>query len=75
MFGPRDIPDRFTTGPEGCRMLFIFTPGGFEELLRATSRPAKTRTLPPAGEDTPPSEEEMRRMQAAIQAHGCELLE
>ena len=75
VFGPRDIPHRYTTGPEGCRMLFIFTPGGFEDLLRATSRPAERRTLPPAGADTPPSDEELQRMQAAIQAHGCEVLE
>lgn len=75
VFGPRDIPHRYTTGPNGCRMLFIFTPGGFEKLLRATSRPAENRTLPPAGDDRPPSEEDMQRVLAAIQAHGCELLE
>lgn len=75
LFGPRDIPHRYTTGPGGCRMLFIFTPGGFEELLRAISRPAESRSLPPAGGDTPPSDDEIQRMQAAIQAHGCELLE
>jgi hypothetical protein len=55
-------------------MLFIFTPGGFEEVFQATSRPAASRRLPSADEDPPPSEEEMQRMQAAIQAHGCELL-
>lgn len=74
LYGPRDIPHRYTTGPAGCRMLFIFTPGGFEDVLRATSRPADSRTLPPADEP-PPSDEEMQQMQAAIQAHGCELLE
>ncbi len=57
-------------------MLFIFTPGGFEELLRAVSAPAERRTLPPAASDAPaPSEEELQQMQAAIQAYGCELLE
>lgn len=74
LFGPRHIPHRYKTGPDGCRMLFIFTPGGFEELLRATSRPAESRTLPPADAGAP-SDEQMQRMQAAIQAHGCELLE
>lgn len=73
VFGPRQIPHRYTVGPDGCRMLFIFTPGGFEELLRETSRPAESRTLPPPA-DGPPSDEEMARMQAAIQAYGCELL-
>lgn len=75
LFGPRDIPHRYTTGPDGCRMLFILTPGGFEELLRTISRPAESRTLPPAGDSTPPAEDDMRQMEAAIQAHGCELLE
>jgi quercetin dioxygenase-like cupin family protein len=75
LFGPRDVPHRYTTGPEGCRMLFVLTPGGFEELLRAVSRPAESRALPPADDGAPPSQEEMQRMQAAIQAHGCELLE
>lgn len=75
VFGPRDIPHRYSTGPEGCRMLFIFTPGGFEEVWRATSRPAERRTPPAPDDAPPPSEEEMQRMQAAIRAHGCELLE
>ncbi len=56
-------------------MLFIFTPGGFEGVLREVSRPAENRSLPPAGDDTPPSDEDIQRFQAAIQAHGCELLE
>jgi quercetin dioxygenase-like cupin family protein len=75
LFGPRDIPHRYTTGPDGCRMLFIFTPGGFEDLLTAVSRPAETRTLPPAANGTPASHEDAQHAQAAIQAHGCELLE
>jgi hypothetical protein len=73
LFGPRDIPHRFTTGPDGCRMLFILTPGGFEGLLREIGRMTEQRTLPPA-DAPPPSEEEIGRMTAAIQAHGCELL-
>jgi quercetin dioxygenase-like cupin family protein len=74
LFGPRDVPHRYTTGPDGCRMLFILTPGGFEDLLRELSRPADSRTLPP---DSGPSrsDEDLQRLTAAIQAHGCELLE
>jgi quercetin dioxygenase-like cupin family protein len=76
LLGPRHIPHRYTTGPDGCRMLFIFTPGGFEEVLRAVSRSAEAHTLPPEGDDNPPpSDDEMKHMQAVIQAHGCELLE
>ena len=32
-FGPRDVPHRYTVGPDGCRMLFICTPAGFEDLV------------------------------------------
>ena len=29
VFGPREIPHRYTVGDASCRLLFIFTPGGF----------------------------------------------
>ena len=45
VFGPRDIPHRFTVGDRGCRMLFILMPGGIEDLIQVTSEPAPTRTL------------------------------
>jgi quercetin dioxygenase-like cupin family protein len=67
VFGPRDVPHRYKVGDAGSRMLFILTPGGFEELVRATSDPAHRRTLPPA--DHPmPDEEQMNAAQAAA---GC----
>lgn len=70
VFGPRGIPHRYTVGPSGCRMLFIMTPGGFEDLVIAMSRPATTRTLPlPATE-----EPDWERVAAIAAAHGCELL-
>jgi quercetin dioxygenase-like cupin family protein len=70
-FGPRDIPHRYEVGPDGCRMLFICTPGGFEDLVREMSVPAADRTLPlPA--DAPP---DMELVAAIAVAHGCELLE
>ena len=48
-------------------MLFALPPGGFEDLVKATSDPAGTRTLPPA--DHPmPDEEQMMAAQAAA---GC----
>ena len=52
-FGPRDIPHRYTVGAAGCRMLFIMTPGGIENLIIATSEPASSRTLPPPLEEEP----------------------
>jgi hypothetical protein len=34
-------------------MLFILTPGGFEDLVIEMSRPAVSRTLPPPSDDEP----------------------
>jgi quercetin dioxygenase-like cupin family protein len=67
-WGPRGVPHRYTVGPEGCRMLFICTPGGFEDLVREMSEPAAERTLPP------PSEPDLEHVAAVAAAHGCELL-
>jgi quercetin dioxygenase-like cupin family protein len=73
VFGPRDIPHRFTVGDRGCRMLFIMVPGGMEDLIRATSEPAASRTLPPPAEEEP-SPEELQGLKAIIRQHGYELL-
>jgi quercetin dioxygenase-like cupin family protein len=67
--GPRDIPHRYSVGDEGCRMLFICTPGGFEALVRDMSEPAASRTVPPPGELP-----DMERVQAIARRHGCDLL-
>jgi len=69
-FGPRDIPHRYTVGVAGCRMLFICTPGGFEDLVIAMSEPARTRTLPPPSDEEP----DMEQIAAIAEAHGAELL-
>ena len=69
-FGPRDIPHRYTVGPDGCRMLFITTPGGFEDLVIAMSEPAATRTLPPPSDQEP----DWNRIAAIAIEHECELL-
>jgi hypothetical protein len=73
VFGPRDIPHRFTVGPRGCRMLFIMVPGGFEELVRATSEAAPSRTLPPPM-DEEPGPDEIEQMKGIVKELGCELL-
>ena len=70
LFGPRDIPHRYVAGAAGCRMLFILTPGGFEDLVVAMSRPAAARTLPPPSTEEP----DWARVAAIAQAHGAELL-
>lgn len=70
VFGPRDIPHRYSVGDAGCRMLFIMTPGGFEELVIAMSTPAASRTLPPLSDEEP----DWERVAAIAKAHGAELL-
>jgi mannose-6-phosphate isomerase-like protein (cupin superfamily) len=70
LFGPRGIPHRYTVGDSGCRMLFIMVPGGLEDVIRATSEPAASLTLPP-----PPDEEpDMDALKAIVKEHGYELL-
>ena len=69
-FGPRDVPHRFDVGDEGCRMLFILTPGGLEGLVREMSEPAATRTLPPPSSEPP----DLARAQAIAARYGAELL-
>jgi quercetin dioxygenase-like cupin family protein len=69
-FGPRNIPHRYTIGDRVCRMLFICTPGGFEDLVRDMSEPAGERTIPPPAEGPP----DFERIAAVAKAHGCELL-
>ncbi len=68
--GPRDIPHRYTIGPDGCRMLFICTPAGFESVVREMSVPAESRTLPPASDEEP----DFEHVAKVAQSGGCELL-
>jgi quercetin dioxygenase-like cupin family protein len=70
VFGPRGVPHRYTVGDAGCRMLFLMTPGGFEDLVLAMSEPAGGRTLPPASDEEP----DWDRIAAIAKAHGAELL-
>ena len=69
-FGPRGIPHRYTVGPDGCRMLFILTPGGMERLVRDMSVPAQSRTLPPPSDEEP----DWEHVAAVAKANDCELL-
>jgi quercetin dioxygenase-like cupin family protein len=70
-FGPRDIPHSYRVGPDGCRMLFIVTPAGFEELVRLISVPAESRTLPPG----PQEPAKIADIPALVASYGCELLD
>jgi quercetin dioxygenase-like cupin family protein len=69
-FGPRDVPHSFSAGGGGCRVLFILTPGGFENLIMATSEPAQARTVPPPSDEMP----DIARLQAIVAQFGGEIL-
>ncbi len=69
--GPRGIPHKFKVGPDGCRMLFIVTPAGFEELVRLISVPAESRSLPPGLQEPAGSAD----FPALVASYGCELLD
>ncbi len=70
LLGPRDVPHKFDTGSEGCRMLFIMTPAGFEGLVREMGEPAGSRTVPPMSDEEP----DMERVAQIAEKYGCELL-
>ena len=71
LFGPRDVPHRYVVRRGPARMLFLLTPGGFEELVRATSEPATERRIPDEGEGLP----DFETFPTIVQRFGCELLE
>ena len=73
LFGPKDVPHRYTVDSGPARMLFLLSPAGFEELIYATSEPAQELTLPSPPEG-PPSEAEMEQMGALARQYGCEIL-
>ena len=67
-FGPRDIPHRFTVGPEGARMIWVLTPSGFEDFVHEVSVPAEAPTVPPPSVVPPEDAAEI------VRRHGMELL-
>jgi quercetin dioxygenase-like cupin family protein len=73
LFGPKDVPHRYTVESGPARMLFILSPAGFEEFVYATSEPTEERTLPPQPEGEP-SEAEMEQLRAIARQYGAELL-
>jgi len=67
-FGPRDVPHRFTVGPDGARMIWVLTPGGFEDLIEDVSVPAAVPSVPP------PSVRPPENVAEILRRHGNELL-
>jgi quercetin dioxygenase-like cupin family protein len=47
LFGPKHVAHKWKAGADGARLLYIFAPGGFEELIMAMSVPAEELTPPP----------------------------
>ena len=70
VYGPRDVQHTFmVTSPE-ARFLMVCEPAGFEDFVRAASRPAKKLTLPPAEVQIPNPD----RLTAIAAEHGIEIL-
>ena len=67
-FGPRDVPHKFTVGPDGARMIWVLTPGGFEDFVDEVSVPAEAPTVPPPSVLPPENAAEI------VLRHGMELL-
>src|SRR3954466_5932521 len=65
LFGPRDVPHAFVVGPNGARMFWTLTPGGFEHFVRAAGKPAATRTLPAPFQPDAAGFAELQRVAAA----------
>lgn len=73
VFGPKDVPHRYTVESGPAKILYVLSPAGFEEFIYATSEPAQERALPPQPEG-PPSEAEIEQLRAIVRQYGAELL-
>jgi quercetin dioxygenase-like cupin family protein len=69
--GPRDVPHRFTAGPDGATVLFLLSPAGLEGLVLEQSVPATRHELAGPGDVPPP---DLDRMREIAVRYGCELL-
>jgi mannose-6-phosphate isomerase-like protein (cupin superfamily) len=67
-YGPRDVPHRFTVGPHGAHMIWVLTPGGFDDFVAEVSAPAEAPTVPPPTVLPPQNAAEI------VLRHGMELL-
>ena len=73
LFGPKDVPHAFTVDSGPARLLFVFTPAGWEGLIGETGEPARALTVPPQP-DEEPDEAEMEQMAAIAARYGVEVL-
>jgi hypothetical protein len=73
LFGPKDVPHSFRADSGPARLLFVFSPGGLEGLVRDMGEPAGSLSIPPQPEG-PPEEAEMERMATIAARYGAEIL-
>jgi hypothetical protein len=73
LFGPKDVPHTFRVDSGPAKLLFVFTPAGFEGLIRETGEPARSLIVPPQL-DEEPDEVEMERMAVIDARYGTETL-
>ena len=73
LFGPKDVPHTFRVDSGPAKLLFVFTPAGFEGLIRETGEPARSLIVPPQV-DEEPDEVEMERMAIIDARYGTETL-
>ncbi len=73
ILAPKGVPHTYVVeSPEGAKWLTMTTPGDFERLVRATSRPATAAGLPaPSG---PPTPEMAAHLAEACARHGIRLV-
>jgi quercetin dioxygenase-like cupin family protein len=51
VYGPRGVPHSFHVDSDEARLLLFFGPGGVEGFFREAGKPARSRSLPPVGEE------------------------
>ena len=73
LFGPKDVPIPLGVDSGPAKLLFVFTPAGFEGLIRETGEPARSLIVPPQL-DEEPDEVEMERMAVIDARYGTETL-
>ena len=73
VMAPKKVPHQFCVeSADGGAWITVTSPGDFEGLVRAVSRPAETDGLPPP--HGPPSPQEQEALIAACSAHHIEVV-
>ncbi len=72
VFGPKDVPHAYTVDSGPARLLFLFTPAGFEGFVGEAGEPARELTLPPP--EAPPDEAAMEQFMVIADHYGAEIL-